>query len=290
MSTDGGLAPMVADRPPRPGPMVPTRYQVSERVEEAAGAVTLTLLPVDESIDEPAPGQFTMLYAFGVGEVPVSVSGCPQVDGALKHTIRAAGLTTRGLCRLRVGSMVGVRGPFGTGWPVSAAAGGDVLILGGGIGFAPLRPVVRAVLARRDQFGPVGILIGARRPADLLYHPEVVTWGSRADLHVAVTVDVAPGGWSGNVGMVTSLIDRAPITPARTTAFLCGPEVMMRVVARDLIDAGTDPARIFVSLERNMHCAVRLCGHCQLGPLFICADGPVVTWAAAAPLLAVRRW
>jgi NAD(P)H-flavin reductase len=270
--------------------MVPTRYRVVSREWETADTVTIGLEPIDAPIDEPEPGQFTMLYAFGVGEAPISVSGCPRLEGALRHTIRGVGATTRALCRLEPGSVVGVRGPFGAGWGVPRAEGSDVLVLGGGIGLAPLRPVIREVLEDRQRFDGVAILIGARTPADLLFATEIEAWRSRSDTHVAVTVDAAPRGWEGHVGLVTSLIDRLPITPTRATVFLCGPEVMIRVVARDLVGAGVDADRIFVSLERNMHCAIRQCGHCQLGPLFICADGPVVTWATAAPLLAVRRW
>lgn len=290
MPADVDSSTLVA-RPGRPvGPMVPTRYRVTERKQETVDAVTIALEPIDEPIDEPEPGQFTMLYAFGVGEVPISVSGCPRREGALLHTIRAVGATTRALCRLEPGGIVGVRGPFGAGWDPARAHQSDVLIVGGGIGIAPLRPVVRDVLADRSMFGHVAVLLGARTPADLLYATEIEEWRSRADAHVAVTVDAAPRGWSGNVGLITALLDPLPVTLSQTTAFLCGPEVMIRVVAHDLVEAGADAERIFVSLERNMHCAIRQCGHCQLGPLFICADGPVVTWAVAAPLLAVRRW
>jgi anaerobic sulfite reductase subunit B len=278
------------ERRPAVGPMVPARYRVTGRKVETADTVTLALAPVDEPIEDPRPGQFSMLYAFGVGEVPISISGRPTSEDGLQHTIRAVGATTRALCGLEAGSMVGVRGPFGVGWPVQMAAGSDVLVVAGGIGLAPLRPVVQEVLSRRERFGQVAVLVGARTPADVLYEAELEEWRSQAGFHVAVTVDVATRGWPGHVGLVTSLLGRLPITRERTTAFLCGPEIMMRVVARDLIDGGTDPDRIVVSLERNMHCAVRLCGHCQLGPMFVCADGPVVSWAGAAPLLAVRRW
>jgi NAD(P)H-flavin reductase len=277
-------------QPPLAGPMVPARYRVTGREVETADTVTLTLAPVDEAIENPQPGQFSMLYAFGAGEVPISISGGPTTEFGLQHTIRAAGATTRALCRLGPGSMVGVRGPFGVGWPVPLAEGSDVLVVGGGIGLAPLRPIVHEVLSRRERFGQVAVLVGARTPGDVLYQAELEDWQSRAGCHVAVTVDVAARGWPGHVGLVTALLDRLPITHDRTTAFLCGPEIMMRVVARDLIDRGADPNRILVSLERNMHCAVRLCGHCQLGPMFVCADGPVLSWAGAAPLLAVRRW
>jgi anaerobic sulfite reductase subunit B len=291
MPADVHWPAVVSARPSPPvGPMVPRRYRVTDRRQETADSVTIALQPIDEPIDEPEPGQFTMLYAFGVGEVPISVSGCPRREGALLHTIRAVGATTRALCRLEPGAVVGVRGPYGAGWNVPRAESSDVLVLGGGIGIAPLRPVVRDVLADRSRFGRVAVLLGARTPADLPYGSEIEEWRSRPDLHLAVTVDVAPRGWSGHVGLVTALLDRVPMNVNSTTAFLCGPEVMIRVVARELVDAGADAERIYVSLERNMHCAVRQCGHCQLGPLFICADGPVVSWAVAAPLLAVRRW
>ncbi len=282
------LVTAVAARPA--GPMVPLRYKVADRRQDTADSVTLSLMPMDEPIVDPEPGQFTMLYAFGVGEVPISVSGCPRDEGVLMHTVRAVGATSRALCRLEPGSALGVRGPFGVGWDVPSAAGSDVLIVGGGIGLAPLRPVIREVLAGRERFGQVAILIGARAPDELLYADEIERWRALPDVHVEITVDAATRGWTGNVGLVTTLLEQLPVTPSLTTAFLCGPEVMIRVVARNLVDSGADAGKVRVSLERNMHCAVRQCGHCQLGPLFICADGPVVDWASAAGLLAVRRW
>ncbi len=282
VSATGGHSPV--------GPMVPSRYRVTDRRQENADSVTISLMPIDDPIDGAEPGQFTMLYAFGVGEVPISVSGCPRHEGVLMHTIRAVGATSRALCNLEPGSVVGVRGPFGVGWDVASAEGSDVLIVGGGIGLAPLRPVVREVLAARQRFGQVAVLIGARTPEDLLYADEVEQWRAHPDVHVDVTVDVASPGWKGHVGLVTELLQQLPVTPSSTTSFLCGPEVMIRVVAREILKSGATADRIRVSLERNMHCAVRQCGHCQLGPLFVCADGPVVTWATAADLLAVRRW
>ena len=282
LSPTGGHSPV--------GPMVPSRYRVTDRREENADSVTISLMPIDDPIGDAEPGQFTMLYAFGVGEVPISVSGCPRHEEVLMHTIRAVGATSRALCNLEPGSVVGVRGPFGVGWDVSSAQGSDVLIVGGGIGLAPLRPVVREVLAARERFGQVAVLIGARTPEDLLYADEIEQWQALPDVHVEVTVDVASPGWEGHVGLVTELLDQVPVTPNATTSFLCGPEVMIRVVAREILKSGVTADRIRVSLERNMHCAIRQCGHCQLGPLFVCADGPVVTWAVAADLLAVRRW
>jgi anaerobic sulfite reductase subunit B len=272
------------------GPMVPARYRVTDRRQETTDSVTLSLQPVDAPIAEPEPGQFTMLYAFGVGEIPISVSGCPSREGALLHTIRAVGATSRALCALQPGEMLGVRGPFGAGWDVSRAEGRDVLVIAGGIGLAPLRPVIRHVLAERSRFGTVAFLIGARTPDDLLYAEQIDDWRSSGDIDVEVTVDAAARGWTGHVGLITTLLDPMPVDAAGATAFLCGPEVMLRVTSRQLVDAGADPNQVFVSLERNMHCAVRQCGHCQLGPLFVCADGPVVSWTVAGPLMAVRRW
>jgi anaerobic sulfite reductase subunit B len=268
--------------------MVPSRYRVTSRVAETGDTVTLGLEAVDEPIEDPRPGQFSMLYAYGAGEVPISVSACPTAQGEMRHTIRAVGATTRALARLRPGGMVGVRGPFGAGWPVTSVAG-DLLVVGGGIGLAPLRPVVHHVIGERQRFDQVDVLVGARTPADLLYPDEFDHWRLH-DIDVSVTVDAAGRGWTGGVGLVTKLLDQRPIGYSRVTAFLCGPEIMMRSVARTLIDRGTDPAAIMVSLERNMHCAVRHCGHCQLGPRFLCSEGPVLSWAEASPLLAVSRW
>lgn len=275
---------------PPPAPLTPVAFRVVGRRDESAQVATLDLEPVAGGIDEPAPGQFTMLYAFGVGEVPISVSGCPTEDGVLGHTVRAGGAVTRALCELAPGDPVGVRGPFGAGWPLAAADGLDLVVVGGGIGLAPLRPAMRRVVAERDRFGRVALVVGARTPDDLLFRSELAAWRGRFDLAVEITVDAAPSGWRGDVGVVTKVLPRVPFDPRRTVALVCGPEVMMRVVARHLLGSGLDPDRIHVSLERNMHCAVRQCGRCQLGPLFVCTDGPVVPWSVAAPLLEVRRW
>lgn len=270
-------------------PMTPLAYRVVDRHDETADVVTLDLAADGTPIADPAPGQFTMLYAFGAGEAPISVSGCPADDRVLRHTVRAAGPVTRALCDLAPGDPVGVRGPYGTGWPLDAATGRDVVVVAGGIGLAPLRPVVRRLVADRHRFGRVALVAGTRTPDDLLFAAELTRWRSRFDLDVEITVDAAPAGWRGDVGVVTELLPRVPFDPEGAVALACGPEVMMRVVARHLLTAGVGADRIHVSLERNMHCAVGQCGHCQLGPMFVCRDGPVVTWAVAAPLLEVRR-
>jgi NAD(P)H-flavin reductase len=265
--------------------MVPSRYRVIDRTVETADTVSLVLHPIDPPIPTPAPGQFTMLYAFGVGEVPISVSAVTD-DGDIVHTIRSVGAVSAALSALECGATVGMRGPFGTDWGVPA--GGDLVIVAGGIGLAPLRPVIHNAIAHRWQFGQVTVLIGARTPPDLLYPSEYGTWRA-AGLDLHVTVDRADTGWVGNVGVVTTLYERLTVDPARTTAFVCGPEVMMRFAALGLCDRGVGRSAVHVSLERNMRCGVGLCGHCQLGPLLLCRDGPVVGYDRAAPLLIVKE-
>lgn len=271
------------------GAMVPSRHRVTARRVETGDVVTLELEPVDAPIPSPRPGQFAMLYAFGVGEVAISVSGVGD-GGVLQHTVRGVGATTRALGALAAGAVVGVRGPFGTDWGAEHADldDADVVVVAGGLGLAPLRPAVHALLGR-PRSGRLSVLVGARTPTDLCFASEIDAWRQRGDVHVAVTVDAAAPGWDGGVGLVTDLLASAPFDPARTAALVCGPEVMMRFAARSLESLGVAPDRIRVSLERNMHCAIARCGHCQLGPLFVCADGPVLDWATVAPLLAVRE-
>ncbi|MFJ5547467.1 FAD/NAD(P)-binding protein [Streptomyces sp. NPDC093225] len=265
--------------------LVPLPHRVRDRREETHDVVTLTLEPVGEPLAPFAPGRFAMLYACGVGEVPVSVSRIHD-GGVLGHTVRSVGPVSRALHGLRPGASVGVRGPFGTGWDAAAARGGDVLVVAGGIGLAPLRPLIDAVLAEREAYGRLAVLAGARTPADLLYTEEFANWRRP---YAAVTVDRPAEGWAGRVGVVTALLDEAPFTPVGTTAFVCGPEVMIRATGRALVHRGVSPARVQVSLERNMRCATGHCGHCQLGPLLLCRDGPVVGYDQAESLLSVRE-
>jgi anaerobic sulfite reductase subunit B len=265
--------------------MVPLRYRVVDRVEELADTVTLVVEPVDAPTTDPAHGQFNMLWAFGVGEVPISLSALsPKVT----HTIRAVGATTTALCALEPGDMLGVRGPFGTGWDLDAAVDGDLVVIGGGIGLAPVRSAVRAAIAERDRFGHISVLVGARSPDLLLFEDDLEAWRQRGDVEVLVTVDAAPTGYRGDVGVVTGLIDRAGFDPSRAAAIVCGPEIMMRFSAAALLARGVPAERIQVSLERNMACAIAHCGHCQLGPVFVCREGPVFDWSTARSLLEVR--
>jgi NAD(P)H-flavin reductase len=235
------------------------------------------------------PGQFNMLYLPGIGEVPISISGDPAEQGHVMHTIRDVGPVTRALCALRPGDLAGVRGPYGTWWPLPAAEGGDLVIVAGGIGLPPLRPAIYAALRDRDRFGRITVLYGARTPGDLLFPDEIAAWRARFDLEVDVTVDRAAPGWRGNVGVVPSLIGKASFDPAATTAFVVGPEIMMRFTVRALLAAGVPGDRVYLSMERNMQCAVALCGHCQLGPFLICRDGPVFSYRQLARWLEVRE-
>jgi NAD(P)H-flavin reductase len=269
--------------------LVPARYRVARLRRELRDTYTLELIPLDAPAPAFAPGQFAMLYAFGVGEAPISISGDPARPGVLVHTVRAVGAVTRALCRLRPGAVVGVRGPFGRPWPVVEAEGSDIVLVAGGLGVAPLRPVVHHILAQRERYGRVVLLYGARSPQDILYRQQLTRWRGRLDLEVAITVDSAPGGWRGQVGVVTTLIPRASFDPSETVGLVCGPEVMMRFTLRELLQRGVPPDRLFLSMERSMQCAVRLCGHCQFGPAFVCADGPVFPYSAVASLLAVRE-
>jgi anaerobic sulfite reductase subunit B len=274
------------------GSALPRPYRVVSRRADTDDTVTLELTHDAEPLPAFSPGQFAMLTAYGIGEVPISLSRLPDTRegraSRLTHTLRAVGAVTRALYAAAPGTVIGVRGPFGTSWNVASAAGHDVVIVAGGIGLAPVRPVVQAVLADRSRYGEVVLLVGARTPADLLYPGELDRWAA-AGVQVGVTVDRPADGWTGHVGVVSALVPAARFEPARTVAFVCGPEVMMRFTARALLGRGLPPSRLRVSLERNMRCGVGWCGHCQLGPLLLCRDGPVVDYDRAEPLMSVRE-
>jgi len=270
--------------------MLPVAHRVVGRRVETRDAVTLRLEPVAARLPPFRPGQFGMLYAHGVGEVPISVSGPPDSGGVLEHTVRDVGAVSRALHRAEVGTVFGVRGPFGTSWDAGSedGAGTDLVVVAGGIGLAPLRPILLTVLERPRRYRRVVLVAGARTPDDLLYCRELATWAEHG-LQVELTVDRPAPGWTGQVGFVTEPLARIALDPARTTALICGPEPMMRFAVDVLTRRGVAQARIRVSLERNMKCGIGVCGRCQLGPLLLCRDGPVVDYPTAGLLLTVRE-
>ncbi|HXQ61667.1 MAG TPA: FAD/NAD(P)-binding protein [Acidimicrobiales bacterium] len=284
--------------------MTPVPYRVVGRRDETGDVTTLSLSPVTDDPMTFLPGQFNMLTAFGLGEAAISVSGAPRRGGPLEHTVRDVGPVTHALCRARIGAVIGVRGPFGTDWRIeggptavesrstlgSGTAGGpgDAVVVAGGIGLAPLRGAVHELMARRErEGGRVFVIVGAREPSQVIYRDDLERWAG-AGAEVAVTVDVSAPGWTGHVGLVTSLLGDAGFDPAEATALVCGPEIMMRFTARALIDSGVGSGRIQVSLERNMQCGVAWCGHCQYGPLLLCRDGPVLPYDKVARLMTQR--
>jgi NAD(P)H-flavin reductase len=272
------------------GPMTPQPMRILSHRKETGDTFTIRL---DTSARTDgfafAPGQFNMLYAFGVGESAISISGDPAEPETLVHTIRAVGTVTNAIRGQGPRGILGVRGPYGTPWPLDAARGGDLLLVAGGLGLAPLRSVVYHVLRHRSDYRDVTLLVGARTPEDLPFRREIARWSRRGDIQVLVTVDRAGARWKGAVGVVPPLVRAAFVEPARTLVFVCGPEVMMRFTERELARLGFAPDRLYVSLERNMKCAVGHCGHCQLGPAFICKDGPVLRYDRIRPFFLVRE-
>jgi NAD(P)H-flavin reductase len=266
---------------------VPQPLRVARVRRESADVATLDLAPASPFLF--AAGQFNMLYVFGLGEVAISISGDPATADRIVHTVRAVGAVSGALTRLQRDAVVGMRGPYGSCWPVAEAEGSDVVIIAGGLGLASLRPAVYRVLARRRHYGRVVLLYGVRGPADILYRRELEAWRRRLDVDIEVTCDHAGADWRGNVGVVPALIPRIPLDPQHAVAFVCGPEIMMRFTVAALRDRGLSADRICLSMERNMKCAVGLCGRCQFGPAFVCRDGPVFRLDRIAPLLAIRE-
>jgi NAD(P)H-flavin reductase len=274
---------MVAD------PMLPTSYVVAAKRQELTDTWTLELEPAGgDGVGAFQPGQFSMLYAFGAGEVPISISGGGEAGGRIGHTIRAVGAATRALCAVEPGQQVGLRGPFGTSWPLEGAEGGDVVVVTGGIGLAPLRLAIQRLIANRDSYRAMALLYGARSPDEMLFFSELQGW-REAGIDVKYTVDTASGEWDGRVGLVTKLIPITGFEGARTTALVCGPEVMMRFVSAALRERGVPADSTHVSLERNMKCAIGHCGHCQLAHRFVCKDGPVFPVGRIGTLLGMRE-
>jgi NAD(P)H-flavin reductase len=273
------------DRQLTADPMLPRPAIIQAIRAEAAGVSTFSMAfanPADRDAYHFRPGQFNMLYVPGFGEVAISLSSDPTESQVLGHTIRVAGNVTRAITRLKVGDTVGVRGPFGSHWPLEDAAGKNLIIVAGGIGLAPLRPVILSVLNHRHAYGRVLLLYGARTPADLLYTREFGRW-RESGLEVNITVDMGDESWRGKVGVVPQLFYFVRMEHKNTVVLTCGPEIMMRFVIYEALARRIPKDAIYISMERNMKCAVGFCGHCQFGPTFICKQGPVFNFAAIEP-------
>jgi NAD(P)H-flavin reductase len=269
-------------------PWLPRPFEITDRRTQTADTITIDLAPADgQPMPRYLPGQVSMLGVPGVGEAPISISGDHALSNALEHTLRVVGSVTSKIASLGVGDQVSVRSPFGTPWPLEQAKGRDLLVVAGGIGIAPLASVLHHAVAHRGDFGRVVLLYGARTPADLVFREWVDHLAIAEAVEVLITVDRADEAWRYDIGMVTRLIGRIGLRPKDTTAFICGPGVMMRAVASDLVGRGVGAGEIHVTMERNMQCAAGFCGHCQFGGEFICKDGPVFPWWRVADLFSI---
>jgi NAD(P)H-flavin reductase len=271
--------------PASPDSMLPRPAVIQAITPEAYGVATFSLAltdPAEAAAYRFLPGQFNMLYLPGFGEVAISVSSDPHDPGVLGHTVRYAGNVTQALGRMKVGDIVGLRGPYGSHWPQANGSGKNLVIVAGGIGLAPLRPVILSVLRHRDEYARVLLLYGARTPPDLLYTAAFGFWRERG-IEVHVTVDRADESWRGKVGVVPQLFYLIRMEHKNTVVLTCGPEIMMRFVIYEALARRVPKEAIYISMERNMKCAVGFCGHCQFGPSFICKQGPVLNFAAVEP-------
>jgi NAD(P)H-flavin reductase len=261
---------------------------IVEKIQEAEDIHTYRLRLNDEEARRNfrfTAGQFNMVYLFGVGEVAISIVSDPDEPERLDHTIRAVGRVTSAIGQLRAGDTVGIRGPFGQGWPLEDARGQDIIIATGGLGCAPVVGAIEYIFRRRREYGSVKIIHGVKTPRDLLYHERFETWRSQPDTEVLLASDRSDGTWRHHVGVVTELFERVPINAAKTMVLMCGPEIMMRLGVPILMNRGIPATAVYVSLERHMECGIGLCGHCQMGPYFLCKDGPVMRYDRVAPWL-----
>ncbi len=272
--------------------LAPEEVRVVSITPEAGNVATYRLAfadPERAAAYRFLPGQFNMLYAPGIGEAALSISSDPDAGGFIDHTVRFVGNVTGAIRKLEVGDSLGLRGPFGRPWPIDAFRGSDVIIAAGGIGLPPLRPVIHRLIRNREAFGRVVLLYGARKPDELLFTQSYDEWKSH-DIEIEVTVDRADSAWQGQVGVVPMLFYRLRVDPARTVVFSCGPEIMMRFVVFEALARKVPPDHIFLSMERNMRCGQGTCGHCQLGPLFVCQDGPVFSYTELERFFSVENF
>ena len=264
-------------------PKICTVGRVEKLTKDTA---SFTVSPDDGSHFVFEPGQFNMIYAFGMGEIPVSISGGSRDH--FHHTVRNVGSISKALANLRPGMKIGIRGPYGSAWPLKICEGGDVIVAAGGIGLAPLRPVVKYLEDHRDKFNKRILLIGARSPENLIFHDDIERW-KKAGIEVHISVDTATLNWNGTVGVITKLFGKTDFDAGNAKAHICGPEIMMRFCASELETRSLSRKDIYMSLERNMKCAIGLCGHCQFGAEFICKNGPVFAYERIAELMTIKE-
>ncbi len=235
------------------------------------------VLPDGETLDHE-PGQFVEVSLFGVGEAPISICSSPTQQDSFELCVRKAGRFTEALHQLNAGDEVGIRGPFGVGFPVVPLEGNDVLLIAGGLGIAPLRSLINYIIDNRRDFGKVVILLGCRDPESMLFSSELAYWDKRIDINFFCSIDRAAPDWEGNVGLITALIPGVNLDPLKTFAIACGPSVMYRFVVDELLKKGIPEANIYLSLERHMKCGLGKCGHCQIHDVYCCQDGPVFNY------------
>ncbi len=273
-------------------PMQPYWAEITEIVHEAPGVSTYWLQFLDPGLREGfrfKAGQFNMVSVPGVGEAAISISSDMEDNQRIGHTIRAVGNVTNTISRMNVGDVLGIRGPFGSWWALDECIGKDIVVAAGGIGLPPIRPVIYHILHHRKDFGKVIVLYGARTPNDLQFISEYKTW-QEADIELQVTVDRGDDAWQGRVGVVPILFYNTRINPHNTAILTCGPEIMIRFVIFEALARRVPPQSIFVSLEKNMKCGLGSCGHCQLGPYFVCKDGPVFSFDKLQPYVIVEEF
>jgi len=262
-------------------PYLPYEAIILERIEEAPSLFTLRIKLTDDALQDAyefAPGQFNMLYLYGVGEVPISIVNDPDDSHVIDHTIRVVGRVTRGMNQLKAGDRIGLRGPYGHGWPVDAAKNKDIVIITGGLGCAPVVSVINYIEQRRDEYGHLNIVQGVKHTADFIWKQRYDKWRELNDTNVLLAADMGQPLWPFHIGPVTELFDQLQFNPQNTVAMMCGPEGLMRVACKHMLEHQVNAAQIYLSMERNMQCAVGHCGHCQYGSEFICKDGPVFSY------------
>ncbi len=271
-------------------PHIPHVAVIDKRTQESPTIFTLRL-QYDWEVKEAYefdPGQFNMVTLFGVGEIPISIVNDPLDNHFFDHTIRVVGRVSKGLSELQPGDRVGIRGPFGRGWPLARMKGKDILLITGGLGCAPLVSVIRYILRRREYYGRIHILQGVKHSDDLIWREQYDEWEKLHNVEILLAADVAGKGWKGQQGMVTELISQITLRPQRTVAMLCGPELMMLSAIANLRDMGLADGSIWFSMERNMQCGIGQCGHCQIGPHYACQDGPVFCYSDLADFLGAK--